>query len=187
MHRVRYNSREYREEYLKSEHWKTLRGYIVKSGVMCFKCQQKPATDAHHLRYRNIVDVKISDLVPLCRPCHELVEEAKDVGLIKSYHTPRRVLSVTREKIEARKKRLSGLFPIPTSFIGRILSHGPDCHKVVFGIIKRTIQHPSEWHDILVTGRQLEKIYGAVPKKWEKKYTISSLKRSTKSRVMIHY
>ncbi len=185
--KVKYSRKEYRDEYLKSDHWKTLRGYIVKSGVLCFKCKDSPATDAHHLNYKNIVDVKITDLVPLCRPCHELVEEAKRVRLIKRYHSAGKVLWVSQEEVDARKKKFSDMVPIPSHMIDRILSHGPECQKVVCGIIKKNINHPSEWKNILVTGLQLFKIHGAVPKKWKKKYTISELKRSTAKKVTLHY
>lgn len=74
-HKVKYTRREYREEYLQSEEWKTLREIIIGAGPICQCCEQK-ATDVHHMVYRNIVDIKISDLIPVCRKCHDLIHTA---------------------------------------------------------------------------------------------------------------
>lgn len=74
-HKVKYSRKEYREEYLKSEEWRNLRSIIMNSAPDCQCCEQK-ASDVHHLVYRNIVDIKISDLLPVCRVCHNLIHEA---------------------------------------------------------------------------------------------------------------
>jgi hypothetical protein len=75
MHKVKYTQKEYREEYLQSEEWKNLRNTILAAQPDC-QCCDKKATDVHHLVYRNIVDVKISDLLPVCRMCHDFIHTA---------------------------------------------------------------------------------------------------------------
>ena len=80
-HKVKYTRKEYREEYLQSEEWKTLRKTIMDAGPNCQCCDQK-ATDVHHLVYRNIVDIKITDLLPVCRKCHDLIHQAIRDGWI---------------------------------------------------------------------------------------------------------
>lgn len=82
MHKVKYNRNEYRQEYLKSEEWKQLRALILKSNPKCQCCQNTQATDAHHMTYRNIVDIQPSDLLPVCRKCHDYIHQAIRDGYI---------------------------------------------------------------------------------------------------------
>ena len=79
--KVKYTRSEYREEYLKSDEWKNLRSLILDSNPDCQCCGQK-ATDVHHLVYRNIVDVRITDLLPVCRNCHDYIHDAIRDGWI---------------------------------------------------------------------------------------------------------
>lgn len=60
----------YRNVYLKSEHWKELRGRKLKENPTCERCPSSKRLDVHHIRYRNIFDVETSDLLTLCRKCH---------------------------------------------------------------------------------------------------------------------
>lgn len=62
----------YREEYLKSEHWKKLRNDKLILNPVCERCGNKQRTEPHHLRYKNLFDVTIEDLMTLCRKCHYL-------------------------------------------------------------------------------------------------------------------
>ena len=80
-YKVKYNKQKYRNEYLKSEEWLNLRSVILKPQPSC-QCCGKKASDVHHLVYRNIVDVKITDLLPVCRKCHTLIHEAINDGYI---------------------------------------------------------------------------------------------------------
>ena len=60
----------YRTVYLKSEHWNTLKRAKLKLNPNCEKCGESYLVDVHHLNYRNLYDVRISDLQSLCRGCH---------------------------------------------------------------------------------------------------------------------
>jgi hypothetical protein len=80
-HKVKYNRQEYREEYLKSDEWKSLRNIVMNSKPLC-QCCSKTASDVHHLVYRNLVDIKITDLLPVCRSCHDTIHKAIDCQYI---------------------------------------------------------------------------------------------------------
>lgn len=71
----------YRFKYLKSEHWSNLRIEKLASVDACCKnCGRRDlSNDVHHLNYRNLYDVTLSDLVVLCRECHDLAHEALEV------------------------------------------------------------------------------------------------------------
>jgi hypothetical protein len=74
-HKVKYNRQEYRQEYLKSDEWRSLRNVVMSSKPTC-QCCDNSASDVHHLVYRNLVDVKVTDLLPVCRSCHDIIHEA---------------------------------------------------------------------------------------------------------------
>lgn len=60
----------YREVYLLSEHWKGLRRAKLAISPKCEICGRTKRLDVHHIHYRNIYDVLVSDLQTLCRRCH---------------------------------------------------------------------------------------------------------------------
>lgn len=60
----------YRKEYLKSEHWRKLKWSKIKSSPFCADCGSTKHLDVHHLNYRNLYDVELTDLLVLCRACH---------------------------------------------------------------------------------------------------------------------
>jgi 5-methylcytosine-specific restriction endonuclease McrA len=69
----------YREEYLKSEHWKILREEKLKLNPICEKCGNKNKVEPHHINYKNLYDVLVSDLQTLCRKCHHEEHSKKEV------------------------------------------------------------------------------------------------------------
>lgn len=60
----------YRTEYLKSDHWKSLKARKLVQNPNCSGCWSNAHLDVHHIRYRNLYDVDLSDLLTLCRACH---------------------------------------------------------------------------------------------------------------------
>jgi len=62
----------YRTVYLKSDHWKALKAAKLKANPFCEKCGANYLLDVHHLNYRNLYDVLLSDVQTLCRGCHHL-------------------------------------------------------------------------------------------------------------------
>jgi hypothetical protein len=71
-----HNSSEY-IEYINSSAWKTKRQEAFKYyGKICYACESNNVSlDVHHLTYANFDHEELSELVPLCRKCHELIHE----------------------------------------------------------------------------------------------------------------
>lgn len=82
-HKTSFTRKDYREDYLKSPEWENLRSIILFSKPNCQCCNNVLAKDVHHLVYRNWVDVKVSDLMPVCRNCHKYIHQAIKDGFIK--------------------------------------------------------------------------------------------------------
>lgn len=81
--------------YLKSDHWKELRASKrskcrkTDGKNRCAICASTESIETHHLTYRNIYDVELSDLRLLCRECHGCAHELMKAGLrftSKSHH-----------------------------------------------------------------------------------------------------
>lgn len=68
----------YRTVYLKTEHWKKLRGEKLAANPACEKCGSTQRTEPHHLRYKQLYNVLVSDLMTLCRRCHILEHKKLD-------------------------------------------------------------------------------------------------------------
>lgn len=62
----------YREVYLKSVHWKQLRLNTLQSqGRICCKCGSMKRLQVHHLTYARLWKELPTDLIVVCRSCHE--------------------------------------------------------------------------------------------------------------------
>jgi len=81
----------YRNTYLKSEDWKALRAAKIAHVIgRCNLCGlRSESNDVHHVKYRRLYDVKLTDLRVLCRGCHDRVHELLDkypkLKKLKSY------------------------------------------------------------------------------------------------------
>ena len=64
--------RDIYEQYLQSDHWRALRqAAIWVHGNRCELCGTRPRyPHVHHINYRNLTDVTVSDLLVLCKPCY---------------------------------------------------------------------------------------------------------------------
>lgn len=62
--------KDYRQNYLRSEHWVNLKQEKLKLNPQCEQCQSPEHLDVHHVNYRNLYDVTVQDLKTLCRKCH---------------------------------------------------------------------------------------------------------------------
>lgn len=66
----------YRFGYLKSEHWQNVRiEALAREKARCQICgEESISNDAHHIWYaENAYDTRESQLVILCRPCHDFI------------------------------------------------------------------------------------------------------------------
>src|SRR5678816_2559370 len=58
--------------YLASREWASLRKLVrQRSGGICERCKESPATQCHHLTYERLGCERLEDLQDLCTPCHE--------------------------------------------------------------------------------------------------------------------
>ena len=65
-------------DYLTSEHWRSVRQKRIEHDKnMCVKCKSENELHVHHLRYTNIGQEPLSDLVTLCKRCHREIEDSK--------------------------------------------------------------------------------------------------------------
>lgn len=68
-------------DYLKSDDWKQKRATKRSKNNNCAICNStEDILDTHHLNYRNLFDVKQSDLRVLCRRCHFLAHDLMKQG-----------------------------------------------------------------------------------------------------------
>lgn len=71
----------YRFTYLKSEHWQNLRlEKLASRDAKCQMCGRRDlSNDVHHMRYRGLFDAKLSDLLVMCRRCHNRVHKVIEI------------------------------------------------------------------------------------------------------------
>lgn len=75
--RERITSRDdYRERYLRSEHWRQFRALMIGlGGKRCEDCDVRPDSttdlDVHHLTYERLGCEAFDDVVVVCRDCHD--------------------------------------------------------------------------------------------------------------------
>ena len=148
-----YSRSEYREKYLSSDDWAEKRKLVMVPGARCVRCSRR-ATDAHHLRYKNLVDVTSRDLVPLCRDCHKYVHSAIKAGIIGKQHTIHDIRGTKEEKLSDAKRVVIG-----DELISKMVCFHPDAYKLISGIIRMVnTGFAEDFRGRVVNGRQ----YGAI-------------------------
>ena len=59
-------------KYLQSEAWAFLREKVlIRDRYTCQDCGSHDRLQAHHLTYKRLYNEALSDLITLCRPCHQ--------------------------------------------------------------------------------------------------------------------
>jgi hypothetical protein len=62
--------------YLKSDKWKKIRNAVVaRDGNKCTKCSSTDNLHVHHLTYDRVGEEELTDLITLCKDCHEATHE----------------------------------------------------------------------------------------------------------------
>lgn len=70
-HRFYHVDREYyRNVYLKTDHWKKLRQQKLLTNPVCEECGSANRVEPHHINYKSLYNVDLTDLKTLCRVCH---------------------------------------------------------------------------------------------------------------------
>jgi primosomal protein N'' len=66
-------------DYLKTSHWLNLKKKAIKKAKnKCQKCSKSGVTlHVHHLTYERRGEEKMSDLLVVCKPCHEAIHGRK--------------------------------------------------------------------------------------------------------------
>ena len=65
--------------YMASREWALKKRAVrERSGGICERCKKAPATQVHHLTYERLYRELLSDLLHVCRPCHEYESAVTD-------------------------------------------------------------------------------------------------------------
>lgn len=105
------------QEYIKSEEWRRLRKrWIDKFGMSCV-CGLK-GLDLHHHTYKRLGKELLTDLVLLCRECHEFVHTRKG-----KHTTDRNSLKKSFRILLIKYGRTSGKFKKPKVKNSQQISH----------------------------------------------------------------
>ena len=102
-------SSEYRQ-YLRSDQWKQMRTKVRRrSRGWCERCKVGRRADIHHLTYERLGHEELTDLIAVCRPCHEWLHgkrsmdpaattyTAEEIRIIRGYKRSGEWTSFARE------------------------------------------------------------------------------------------
>lgn len=190
MGKIKYTRKEYREEYLRSDEWKKIRDSIMSSNPDCQCCKEKKASDLHHMVYRHIVDIKVTELLPVCRECHSYIHQAindnyisQDIKDIEEI----RIKTINLRKDEGYKsfrKWLTSKHHLTEEEIKNIQNGPPFLIKKISGFLRKNVWY-EDLGDRKFTGRQILIIRQLInrvekSKKRQEEYRGQILKRRTK-------
>lgn len=94
----------YRNVYLHSDHWKELRTRKLTINPLCENCGDDTMVEPHHINYKELYDVTLSDLRSLCRKCHNIVHIELKRQKLSQIHSLQKKLR--RKERRRRKKQL---------------------------------------------------------------------------------
>jgi hypothetical protein len=95
--------RQYREVYLRSDHWRQMRQLALRDAEdRCAVCNSSHQLDVHHRTYERLGAERLTDLLVLCRKCHQVFHESR--RLVNSQPPPKK-----RRPSKAARKRAQGL------------------------------------------------------------------------------
>lgn len=65
-------------QYIQTQAWEEMRQKVFRrDGFKCVICNEAKDLNVHHITYENLGAEKVSDLVTLCRNCHEDIHNGK--------------------------------------------------------------------------------------------------------------
>jgi hypothetical protein len=159
-------NREY-QDYLNSPSWIMIRDTIMQSKPLCQRCGARPANHIHHLIYRrNLAEVQVkSDLIPVCKTCHNLIHRAIKLKLIpnpskvfpKNLKNARKMtIKVSAERLKRKQSYLQTKQFIPEDLIKSIHMSQPYVQQRIRGILK--ILSLENVDQLKITGAAIDKI-----------------------------
>lgn len=176
LHKVKYNRNEYRKEYLRSEEWIKFRKTIIGDGIGC-RCCDGRASDVHHMIYRNIVDIKVTDVIPVCRQCHDTIHQAikddyipmKDTSSMSGERLKRFLKYVTKltininhdKRYERVKEWLKTKHPLSEGEVRHIVNYTQTKSINLLNRIRGILKQHVTLNQLLtlkITGRTLRKV-----------------------------
>lgn len=195
MDKVKLTRKEYRENYLRSEEWKSLRDEVMSNHNKCQRCMLKEPHDVHHLVYKkDIFNATVEELIAVCRECHKDIHYALDCGLIPKKgnldYIRRKTLFLTKKQINDRKKYRKNKHEIGYKLTDKILQ----CNRLAQQLITKEIglaivyKNRDKIANLYVTGVCLErikskiKINKGVDKKSKNSKTVFSGRRDSGKR-----
>lgn len=159
------NRQFYREEYLKSDHWKNLRYCKLQQVCYCEMCDNTSTLDVHHINYKNLYDVELEDLMVLCRKCHVKVhDDAPNVSKWDKFNnvpellTEKCLLDIKEAKARRHNQEVQYLDGFVTSKIFR--------NKQIINHTKRLLILKKETKNRLLT--ENKKMFSRIGKKAKK-------------------
>lgn len=101
--------REYREVYLRSEHWRETRAAALERAEhRCQVCNSAKQLDVHHRTYERLGEERPADLTVLCRTCHD--RHHRNYNVVTLAPGKRRKAKASKPQ---RKKPKKGKQPMP--------------------------------------------------------------------------
>ena len=105
------------KDYLETNHWKKIREYVKYKRKCCKKCQTKERLEVHHKTYERLGNELLKDLVLLCRTCHQLTHDLKELPKEKNNRpkkqkrevikTPKQLEMESRKANKSKAKKVS--------------------------------------------------------------------------------
>lgn len=185
LHVIRMSSREYRDSYLKSPLWLSLRDKIIKRDPICVKCEKSLSSDVHHMNYRNIVNVKDSDLVGICRPCHDFIENCKRIGILPKTHNLNLLKAISPETITQIRKRKLAKGELTEDLMIKVCQAAPNTKRFICGIMKMSPpRNFMEWVGIKVTQSKIDHIIWTLNKFDGKRKDVGWLNRKAPGKIV---
>lgn len=137
---------EYRNEYLKSEEWRTFRNTIISDRPTCEKCKSQKSNDVHHCVYPENGGIpELHEVLAVCRECHILIETAKKFRVIPKAHTQEQAISVTKERISSRFRKTC---EFTQGMADRLRRMHINTQRLVCGKLKLPV-FPRDWNDVV--------------------------------------
>jgi len=178
----------YRNVYLKSEEWMNIRQKILAKAPdgLCEKCHCQKCTDVHHMDYTILALPSFetrTQLIALCRGCHDLIEKAKKFRLLPERHFRDQLMKITEEMVSTiqKEKRRNIMWSSDQCRLWDSCTfHGK---RLICGVLKRQFpDHISLWIGITITANQLEKIRRITVKNSENKKSVKGLKNQLRKK-----
>lgn len=163
--------------YLKSSKWSQKKKQYKRSGFKldCWACDSTLNIQYHHRTYGRLGWEALSDIIPLCKNCHEdLTEQYKS----KEFKNANHIWIETTEYIKNKRNSLS-LFPMPERLFSLKLITNPhnSSKKIIKTKPEKNIKTSNTQNNLIVARKKKKKNKGPKPPRPD--YSTMKRKKST--------